>query len=217
MGMRFLYKGILFILLLSACAQGRAPLVEESITDIEPAPYLHIVSSKKETLGLIAEWYTGSFKNWKQIAHFNNKGESSIVRLGESVFIPHRLLIRENPLNPQPVGSDKRGSAANKSSRETIVKEDADDVIADTRDSENKENSSEGIEGKDLDELHEMVDLFDDKESVSEDTVSENTISKEVSVETVVQPEPPKPTVIPVEIDNKERKRMELLQELLKK
>jgi hypothetical protein len=236
---------ICFGLLLLGCSGARPPIVEEPITDIEPAPYLHIVTSNRETLGLIAEWYTGSFNNWKAISRYNEKGESSIVRLGESIFIPHHLLIREDPLKLHPQtrsGKSRQESAAppvRDTDREKVTSTSSEESVqVSAPSSEQAHEKSEPAqkeytEGTDLDELSEMVDMFDDE-------ISEGQSAPSEPPEVIEQPETEAdnfesenategpPDVLEskedslsrsgsLEIDDKERRRMELLQELLKK
>jgi len=57
----------------------------------------HIVSSG-ETLGLIANWYTGETANWEEIQFSNPTLDPLKMVVGELVLIPMHLVIRQESL-----------------------------------------------------------------------------------------------------------------------
>jgi hypothetical protein len=216
---------LFMVFILTGCMRfNNAPALAptpELVPQVEAPPLLHIVKSPKETLGLIAEWYTGNFNNWTAISNYNGKSGSSVVRLGENIFIPQAILVREDALKLHPQikqqkSNISRGPSA--SSKEEvpapIVPIDDSDTSSRSRVSTEMTPSSNNsdVDELDLDKLSEMVDLYEDDEKSID--VSETSIIKEV-------PSPPfeitEPSNIPLEIDEVEKRRIQLLQELLRK
>jgi hypothetical protein len=264
---------ILFLCILfnvSGCMQSTKTVTREPerYPQVESPPLLHIVKSPRETLGLIAEWYTGNFSNWTAIANYNGKAGSSIVRLGEKIFIPQELLVREDALELQPQikqqESKKISGSPLTSPREAspvpITSIDASNATRPGDSAEVTPPSKKSIDELDLDELSEMVDLFDDEEvsssesvtdkneervevdkvevELSEDSVTEDSDvavrgSEQLDVEPVdgvmtleenqeQEGMPPthqnkKDSNTSLEIDEVEKRRIELLHELLRK
>jgi hypothetical protein len=64
----------------------------------KPAAYVHKVRWPGEHISIIAQWYTGSGKNWKAIAKANPKIKSNIISVGDEVVIPESLLKRRDPM-----------------------------------------------------------------------------------------------------------------------
>jgi hypothetical protein len=84
-----------------------------------PAPtfFVHAVKFRGQTLGQIAEWYTGSADNWRKIAPVNEDLSPPNVQLkiGTEVKIPTEILVRQDPL-PRP----RRRRAASTRSTEPV-------------------------------------------------------------------------------------------------
>jgi hypothetical protein len=60
--------------------------------------YEHKVRWERETLSLIAKWYTGSQKNWKVLAKDNSWLEPNDLSIGHKIFIPRNLLKTKKPM-----------------------------------------------------------------------------------------------------------------------
>ena len=60
--------------------------------------YLHTVRWQGETLCLIAQWYTGSWKNWRTLADSNSGINPDRLVIGDKVVIPEELLKNRKPL-----------------------------------------------------------------------------------------------------------------------
>jgi hypothetical protein len=60
--------------------------------------YEHKVRWERETLSLIAKWYTGSQKNWKVLAKDNPWLEPNDISTGHKIFIPRNLLKTQKPM-----------------------------------------------------------------------------------------------------------------------
>ena len=64
----------------------------------------HTVRWHGESLSLIAKWYTGAFQNWKKLAKANPRIRPSLIKLGDVIWIPPRLLKTRKSL-PQKVAA----------------------------------------------------------------------------------------------------------------
>jgi hypothetical protein len=62
------------------------------------AAYLHTVRWQGETLCIIAQWYTGSWKNWRTLADSNSAIRPDRLSIGDKVVIPEDLLKNRKPL-----------------------------------------------------------------------------------------------------------------------
>jgi hypothetical protein len=60
--------------------------------------YLHVVRWQGETFSLIAQWYTGSWKNWRVLANLNGATKPDRLAIGDRVLIPEGLLKNRKPL-----------------------------------------------------------------------------------------------------------------------
>lgn len=81
-------------------ARSEAP--EEVVRALPVKPenryYVHVVRWEGETLSGIAEWYTGSWKNWEAIARANSSIDPERIRLGNRIQIPASLLKTREPM-----------------------------------------------------------------------------------------------------------------------
>jgi hypothetical protein len=64
----------------------------------EPRFYLHRVRWKKETLFIIAKWYTGSGENWKALSNANPKLNPNRIFINTNIFIPEDLMKYSKPM-----------------------------------------------------------------------------------------------------------------------
>ena len=64
---------------------------------------LHKVSYPRETLRIIAEWYTGDAENATRIARINSIENPNVLTLGQSIRIPRYLLKTSAPLTMQEI------------------------------------------------------------------------------------------------------------------
>ena len=106
---RFLYMKInntaIFVLrcaIMMLIASFSACTPTGSRSQLSPTPdpqYLvHEVRFPGETLGIIAQWYTGSSKNWKRIHTCNRQLDADRIEIGSRINIPIELVVREAPL-----------------------------------------------------------------------------------------------------------------------
>ena len=76
----------------------REPLPQNYITESNSGYYRHIVRWPGESLSLIASWYTGSSKNWRQLAKTNSRLNPKQIKSGNVVMIPTFLMQNRVPL-----------------------------------------------------------------------------------------------------------------------
>lgn len=63
-----------------------------------PSYFDHTVTYQGETLGMIANWYTGSTNNWNAIVAANPELKPNKLRLGTVIHIPSELVQQTQPL-----------------------------------------------------------------------------------------------------------------------
>ncbi len=80
-------------------------LVPETPSELEPPSftpeprfYIHRVRWAGETLSIIAQWYTGAFKNWKALSNANPTLDLNRIVIGADIFIPEDLLKSHKPM-----------------------------------------------------------------------------------------------------------------------
>jgi len=72
----------------------------------EPPPmptfFVYAVKFRGQTLGQIAEWYTGSYDNWRKIARVNDDLSLPYtpLKVGREVKIPTEIVVRRDPMPP---------------------------------------------------------------------------------------------------------------------
>ncbi len=54
--------------------------------------FVHTVRSSRETIRIIAKWYTGDTKNWNTVADANPAITPEVLSVGDTVYIPSTLL-----------------------------------------------------------------------------------------------------------------------------
>jgi LysM repeat protein len=103
----------------SAEGESAAPAEIQPAEEVKPAkkaeakPYVHTVRYSGETLSLIAQWYTGSWQNWKALADANPGLNPNRINIGDKIAVPKKLLKKEEPLPLDflPKASPKEGKA----------------------------------------------------------------------------------------------------------
>jgi len=68
----------------------------------EPSPvaefYVHKVRWSGETLSVITQWYTGTYKNWQTVARANPDLNPEMILYGDDILIPTELLKTNEPM-----------------------------------------------------------------------------------------------------------------------
>ncbi len=64
-------------------------------------PFRHTVKYRGESIGILAEWYTGSVENWSRIAEINKNINPNKIELGDVILIPKGLVVRSIPLTEE--------------------------------------------------------------------------------------------------------------------
>ncbi len=54
--------------------------------------FIHTARWSWETLGIVADWYTGDSRNWKKLAEINPEADAQKLAAGSEIFIPVKLL-----------------------------------------------------------------------------------------------------------------------------
>jgi hypothetical protein len=67
--------------------------------------FIHTSRWSWETLGIVADWYTGDSRNWKKLAEINPDIDSQKIATGSEIFIPVNLLKTREAL-PQNYAGD---------------------------------------------------------------------------------------------------------------
>jgi hypothetical protein len=63
-----------------------------------PSYFIHVVKSRGQTLGRLAEWYTGRYENWPKLARANDEtAANSPLDIGREIKIPSELVVRRDP------------------------------------------------------------------------------------------------------------------------
>ena len=121
---RSLAKSLLAALLLAGCSTSTQQAPSDTSQTYVSAPveappmptfFVYVVKFRGETLGRIAEWYTGSYDNWRKIARVNSdlSVPNARLKIGREVKIPTEIVVRQDPLpGPKPKRSTTaRGEA----------------------------------------------------------------------------------------------------------
>ena len=87
-----------------------------------PAYFVHTVKFRGQTLGQIAQWYTGSYDNWRKLARANDLPvPNDQLKVGREVKIPTELVVRQDPLPEPKRRRVARPPRAPRSSKETTA------------------------------------------------------------------------------------------------
>ena len=66
-----------------------------------PAYFVHEIKWRGQTLGQIAQWYTGEYGNWRKLTDINGLTQHGVaLRVGRRIKIPEELVTKRNPLPP---------------------------------------------------------------------------------------------------------------------
>ncbi len=98
-----------------------APAAPETPVKVVPSPappeprfYVYVVRWPGTTLSFIAQWYSGSWKNWKALADANPALNPNRIVIGDNILIPEDLLKTRKPMPldflPSPVRKEEAQS-----------------------------------------------------------------------------------------------------------
>lgn len=119
-GLSLWLVGLVMIVLCAGCAtsdgtkaQGQDPPAGTSLTtgpgQVTPAGegtyYIHTIKWSRETVSIIAGWYTGDIQNWRALAEANPDIEVNKVHPGMKIRIPERLMTTKAPMTKEHVDS----------------------------------------------------------------------------------------------------------------
>jgi hypothetical protein len=175
-----------------AAIEVPGPVRPEAPEEVEALPvkpetwfYVHVVRWEGETLSRIAEWYTGSWKNWEAIARANSRIDPDRILLGNRIQIPASLLKRREPMPREftPFGGVEKKTARSSPARVRPEEPHTRPVLEAPRSGEEQKALSEKIElfgpdaGSDKPRaLPEPVELFGPGEIAgSPETIPEKT------------------------------------------
>ena len=97
--------------------------VGETVDSDENLPFFHQVRWEGETLSLIANWYTGDWRNWKALSEVNPWLEPKNMFAGLKVKIPRQLLKTTKRMPREFVLSSASASKASSQTRAVSQKE----------------------------------------------------------------------------------------------
>lgn len=104
MKMKFLPGALFGLICFAAGCSVQETKVEEPPQFTPDVDYFtHEVGVQGETLGMIAEWYTGTPANWKKIAGHNPDIVVTSISVGQKVKIPENLVNNKAPLSREIV------------------------------------------------------------------------------------------------------------------
>ncbi|MFN8391670.1 MAG: LysM domain-containing protein [Bdellovibrionota bacterium] len=83
---------------------------------------VHRVKYQGETLGIIADWYTGSDGNWRQLAARNPNINPLSMQVGQRIVIPGELVRRRSDLPREFVLEHANGRTATRPVRSAAAK-----------------------------------------------------------------------------------------------
>ena len=96
----------IIIWMFTGCTHTHTPSVSKPVS-IEPALeepspvaefYVHKVLWSGETLSVITQWYTGTYKNWQTVAKANPDLNPKMILCGDDILIPTELLKTSEPM-----------------------------------------------------------------------------------------------------------------------
>jgi nucleoid-associated protein YgaU len=70
----------------------REPMSPQFANQHLPTYYKHKITWSGETLSLISKWYTGRYTNWKKIANHNPEINPKRIKVGQTIYIPDKML-----------------------------------------------------------------------------------------------------------------------------
>ena len=92
--------------------------------------YIHRVRWPGETLSIIAQWYTGSWKNWKSLSKANSNLNPKRIVIGSDIFIPEALMKSRKPMPISFLSSSvRKKSVQSFPSKKSSIESDAVDLF----------------------------------------------------------------------------------------
>lgn len=96
----------------------------------EPGFYIHRVRWPGETLSTISQWYTGSWKNWKNLSKANPSLHPNRIEIGNNIFIPEALMKSRKPMPISFLSSSvHKKSVQSFPSKKSSIESDAVDLF----------------------------------------------------------------------------------------
>ena len=114
---RVVIVGVLVCLItsLAACAK-ESHFVDETALEAQQY-YVHTVRYSGETLGLIANWYTGEVRNWNLIQEANPGLRPERITIGQQINIPRGIMTNSETLTREVVRGGVRNRSAASSAK----------------------------------------------------------------------------------------------------
>ncbi len=83
----------------STTSVDTTPPIEEEAQPLQSSiSFVHTVRWPRETLSIIAKWYTGELENWKALVKANPKLKPNRIYIGNKILIPGDLLKTRKPM-----------------------------------------------------------------------------------------------------------------------
>jgi hypothetical protein len=95
--MIILIQRLFLVLLVTLCACS----LFEKKSNYGEVPYRHQVRFKGESIGILAEWYTGDVTNWRRVVAINKNIDPQKIEIGDVILIPRDIIIRKEPLTEE--------------------------------------------------------------------------------------------------------------------
>jgi len=118
----------------------------------KPEFYVHKVRWPGETISLIAQWYTGSQRNWEIIVKANPGFDPKRMHIGDKILIPKEIIENREPM---PQNYLRTSSPESSESFSSLAKPATESYKTKALDSPGKK---QGIEKSDKIELFELQD-----------------------------------------------------------
>jgi len=95
--MIILVQRLFLVLFVTLCACS----LFEKKSNYGEVPYRHKVRFKGESIGILAEWYTGDVTNWRRVVEINKNIDPQKIEIGDVILIPRDIIIRKEPLTEE--------------------------------------------------------------------------------------------------------------------
>ena len=96
-GLHLVFAACILFVSLGCSLKGGQPDSWQPIKK-KDMPVVHIVKYPKETLPMIAKWYTGDIRNWEHLADANPNINPDHLSVGNEIFIPDPLVKTREPM-----------------------------------------------------------------------------------------------------------------------
>lgn len=144
---------------------SKIPVLKEPVPSIEkPEFYVHKVRWLGETISVIAQWYTGTPKNWEAIAKVNSDFDPKRMGIGDTILIPADILKTREPM---PRKYLRTSVPKDDASPPSLVKPETESDKAEALDSPEKDQQVaefDEIELFELQDIEEAVTQSDENE-----------------------------------------------------